>query len=478
VYSHIGISHARLAAKKNRAAPANKTCTTRHGPCRQKACKINVDVDEFTGKILVMNATGLKTRYLAAYLPPDSSRRLGVVTGARQTGKTTLVKETYPDLHYVSLDAPENRDSLRQLVSAAWAATVGNAVIDEAQKEPTVFEKVKYAFDESSISFTVLTGSSQILLLKKIRESLAGRAYFFELWPLMPAEIAAPSSGKTLVTPMLDQLISAGSVGALLSDVPPVLMAEAAHPWSEAEKHLLAWGGMPALLALPEEERFTWLKNYTYTYLERDLMDLARMEDLQPFRKFQKLTALRSATLLNYSELARDAGISADTARRYLEYLRISYQTFLLQPFSENLTSSTVKTPKLYWSDVGIWRQLSGFRGEVTGQLFETMVVSEIVKWIRTRQMDAELTFYRTRSGMEVDLLIEAGKDLIGVEIKSRDSTARKDVGSLQALAEKLGKRWRGGMVVYRGNAISRIAAPDIWAVPSWRLFQPMAPGS
>lgn len=423
-----------------------------------------------------MSEESLKSRYLAEFLPPDSSRRLGVVTGARQTGKTTLVKATYPDLHYISLDAPENRDSLRQIASATWAATVGNAVIDEAQKEPTVFEKVKYAFDEGRISFTVLTGSSQILLLKKIRESLAGRAYFFELWPLMPAEIAAAPTAETLAPPMLDHLISAGSVGAFLSDVTPVLMAESAHFGSEAEKHLLTWGGMPALLPLPEKERFTWLKNYTYTYLERDLMDLARLEDLQPFRKFQRLAALRSATLLNYSELARDAGISADTARRYLEYLLISYQTYLLQPFSENLTSSTVKTPKLYWSDIGIWRQLTGFRGEMTGQLFETMVVGEIVKWIRTRQVDAELTFYRTRSGMEVDLLIQTGEDLIGVEIKSRERTAGKDIGSLQALAEKLGRRWRGGMVVYRGRTISRIAEPDIWAVPSWRLFQPAAP--
>lgn len=111
--------------------------------------------------------------------------------------------------------------------------------------------------------------------------------------------------------------------------------------------------------------------------------------------------------LLNYSEIARDSGVSVDTARRYLEYLRIPYQAALLQPFHQNLTSSVVKTPKVYWTNVGIWRQLTGFRGETTGQLYETMVVGEIIKWMRTTQCEGDLDFYRTRSGMELDLLLE-----------------------------------------------------------------------
>jgi len=110
---------------------------------------------------------------------------LVVITGARQTGKTTLARHVYSQLRHVSLDAPENRDALRELSTAAWAETVGEAVIDEAQKEPSVFDKVKYSFDDGKISFTVLTGSSQILLLQKIRESLAGRAFSYEMWPLM-----------------------------------------------------------------------------------------------------------------------------------------------------------------------------------------------------------------------------------------------------------------------------------------------------
>jgi predicted AAA+ superfamily ATPase len=229
---------------------------------------------------------------------------------------------------------------------------------------------------------------------------------------------------------------------------------------------------MPALLQLSESDRWKWLKDYGYTYLERDLADLARLDDLSPFRKFQKLSALRSANLLNYSELARDAAISVDTARRYMEYLNVSYQTFLLQPYDQNLTSSVVKTPKIYWADVGIWRRLTGFKGELTGEMYETMVVSELMKWIKTTQSDTEMYFYRTRSGSELDLLLETPAGLIGMEIKSRRVVAQKDTSVMKKVARSLGNRWKGGVVVYLGDEIKQIAAPDIWAIPSRHLFQ------
>jgi hypothetical protein len=214
-----------------------------------------------------------------------------------------------------------------------------------------------------------------------------------------------------------------------------------------------------------------WLRDYEYTYLERDLSDLARLDDLEPFRKFQRLSALRSGKLLQYSELARDAGVSVDTARRYLEYLRISYQSILLQPYHRNITSSVIKTPKLYWVDMGILRQLTGFRGEPTGDLYETFVVGEIFKWMKTVQRAGELYFYRTRSGLEVDLLLETQQGIIGMEIKSRDTVTGADLRPLRDVASGLGSQWRGGLIIYRGNEIRKIAEPSIWAVPSRRLF-------
>jgi len=417
-------------------------------------------------------------RMLAGRLPDVSTRRVVVITGARQTGKTTLCRRVYDGLRYVNLDAPENRNALRELSTVAWAETIGNAVIDEAQKEPSVFEKVKYSFDDKKITFTVLTGSSQILLLQKIRESLAGRAFFYELWPLMACELLDPTQRTKPTPPLLDHFFSSRPVGDILAEIPEILVEEEDYSHRKAESHILTWGGMPALLELSEDERWQWLRNYGYTYLERDLRDLARLDDLMPFRTFQRLSALRSSMLLNYSQIARDAGISVDTARRYLEYLRISFQGLLIQPYYRNLTSSVVKTPKFFWTDVGIWRQLTGFKGEMTGQLYETMVVGEIFKWMRTNQDEGEMYFYRTRSGMEIDLLLETPAGVIGMEIKSRSTVTDKDARPLQTVAEALQQEWRGGVIVYTGNRIFRIASPDIWALPSRRLLQPAAPGS
>jgi len=414
-------------------------------------------------------------RFLNKWLPDSSEKRLVVLTGARQTGKTTLSKERYPDLKYVNLDAPENREILNNLHSDSWGASIGSAVLDEAQKAPIIFEKVKYAFDEGGITFTVLTGSSQILLLKKIRESLAGRAFFYELWPLMQCELGLPRDAQNVQEPLVHELLSTGNLKSLPSHVPAVLLGKQEAEYLEVEKHILQWGGMPALLLLQDPDKWKWLKDYGYTYLERDLSDLARLDDLSPFRKFQKLAALRSGMLLNYSELARDSGISVDTARRYLEYLGLSYQTIMVQPYYRNLTSSVIKTPKIYWTDVGILRQLTGFKGELTGELYETMVVSELVKWVKTAQLDLEIYFYRTRSGMELDLLLDTEKGFMGMEIKSRHTVVQKDIRAMREIAAKLGSKWLGGIVIYRGNEIKQIGEPGIWAIPSRRLFQ--APG-
>jgi predicted AAA+ superfamily ATPase len=394
-----------------------------------------------------------------------------ILTGARQTGKTTLAKNKYPELHYINLDAPENREALRIVSTASWASSVGDAVIDEAQKEPSLFEKVKHAFDEDSISFCVMLGSSQILLLKRIRESLAGRVSIYELWPLMMCEILLDINSCDIQPPLIDRLFSPDSFDGIFGDLPEVLLEDTDFKCREAENHLLKWGGMPALLPLSEEQRWKWLKDYGYTYLERDLTDLARLDDLVPFRTFQKLSALRSARLVNYSELSRDAGFSVDTARRYLQYLTLSYQTVLLQPYYRNITSTVIKTPKLYWVDVGILRHLSGFRGDHSGQVYETMVVGELIKWVKTAQKNAEIFFYRTRSGMELDILLQTEGGFIGMEIKSRKTHARADLRAMKEVARNLGKEWRGGLLVNQGNVLRKIAEPDIWVVPSRRLF-------
>jgi predicted AAA+ superfamily ATPase len=412
-----------------------------------------------------------KYRFLGDKLPSHKQRKLVLLTGARQTGKTTLSKLKYSGLRYINLDAPENRELLKNIPSASWGRDVGGAVIDEAQKEPAVFEKIKYAYDEEGIAFSVILGSSQILLMKKIRESLAGRVSIYELWPLLMSEIYWNADAKGIQQPLVSRICRAKSLDKIFSDIPGVLMDKDNIPAQDAEDYMLKWGGMPALLPLSDEERWKWLKDYEYTYLERDLADLARLDDLSPFRKFQKLAALRSGNLLNYSELGRDAAVSVDTARRYLEYLRISYQVILLQPYYKNITSSVVKTPKLYWLDIGLLRQLGGFSGDATGQIYETMVTGELIKWIKTARENVEPYFYRTRSGLELDIILQTPSGAIGIEIKNRGGVGSGDIRALKEVSLAMGKDWIGGLVVYRGSEIKKIAEPGIWAVPSRRLF-------
>ena len=412
-----------------------------------------------------------QNRFLKQQLEKFSGSRLIIITGARQTGKTTLARATYPHLNYVNLDAIEQREAMREIRTDAWAATVGPAILDEAQKEPGVFDKVKYAYDAGELVQTVLLGSSQILMLQRVRETLAGRAYVFELWPLMAAELASEIPGDSLAPPLLDRLlVENGTADEIFSPLPNVLIGEAANRGAAVIEHLSTWGGMPALLPLPDEERNKWLSSYATAYLERDLGDLARLHDLMPFRHFQRLCALRTSHLLSYAELGRDAGLSGSTSRRYVEYLRLSYQAFTLPPYATNLTSTLVKTPKVYWSDIGLWRELTRYWGPATGQIFENLVVSEIFKWVKTQDRKADLFFYRTRSGLEVDLLLITSSGVWGLEAKLTRRLASSDTRGLRTLQEAFGSQWRGGLVVYNGTKLEQLA-DNIWAVPAARLL-------
>ena len=410
-------------------------------------------------------------RALVRHLPAETERRLLLLTGARQTGKTFLVRQHYNGLPYYNLDAIEFRDQLNSISTFRWAQEIGVAVLDEIQKEPALFDKIKFAFDDGSLKFSVLTGSSQILLLKKVRETMAGRIIFRELFPFMVRELCWPDTSND-ESILLYKLISGMNTDEVMDSQSSVLLGDSWQRSVESENWLIRWGGMPPLIHLTaDQERKHWLRDYASAYLERDLRDLSNINDLKPFRRFQRIAALRATNLLSYSELSRDAGIGVETARRYLEYLRISYQTFLIQPYHTNLTSSLVKTPKLYWIDNGLLRYLSdiGFSLD-SGQLFENYIASELMKFIRTHGLDTRMTFYRTRSGMEIDFILESDDKILAIEVKSRETASSSDFTSLVRLAESAGRAWKGGLVVYRGNKILQFGN-DLWAVPSCRLF-------
>lgn len=417
-----------------------------------------------------MKTKSIKYRWLETRLPNESIRRLALITGARQTGKTTLSRIKYPDLNYINLDDPAVREKVHNISAQGWGNSLGNSILDEAQKEPAIFEKVKFAYDAGKIVFSLLLGSSQILLLKKVRESLAGRIFVFELWPLMLSELAAESSRPQY--PLIDKIVSQNlPLDHYLKDLPEILMGEAEEKKAQAWNHVSQWGGMPELLFLHDQDKAEWLRSFEYTYLERDLQDLARIDDLEPFKTFQRILALRSGQMLSFSELARDSQVSVSTARRYFEYLRLSYQAILLKPFYKNLTSTVVKTPKLYWTDIGLLRQLSGYWGAVNGAFFETLIVSEMYKWINTLGRRAEIYYYRTRSGLEVDLILKTGQGYVGIEIKSRKKVDEHDAKALKQIAGVFGREWLGGMVIYSGDVMEKICNPGIWAMPALRLF-------
>jgi len=400
-----------------------------------------------------------------------------VLTGARQTGKTTLVRDLLPragdpEAIYFSLDDPDERlrlaaDPVRRLDHGTRLV-----VLDEIQKQPALLDAVKLLADRKRGHRFLLLGSSQILLLQRVRETLAGRATLLELWPLALVERVegpqVPRSGLDLL--WLDGEDAVETLRAI-----GISADEMRRRRALAEDHRL-WGGYPALETLPAEDRLVWLRDFRRTYLERDLADLGRVADLDQFALAQNLFAARSGQLLSYSEVARELGVAVNTVRRYLRFLEISYQVFLLRPLLPTVSARLVKSPKLYWTDPGLARVLAE-AAPANGTLFETAVLAELLRWRAFQQDPPSLHFYRTRAGREVDVVLHDDSRLLALEAKASERAHRTDA---RAVADLLATELRGahgptrrlGLVVTRGQEIEPLV-PGVWAVPDWRLFGP-----
>lgn len=400
-----------------------------------------------------------------------------VLTGARQCGKSTLAGMAFPDRPRIDLDSPIEREIYARLAPNEWIARYPQAVVDEVQKLPELFGTLKACYDRNPEVRYLLLGSSQILMLQRVRETLAGRAALMELFPFTLPESIAPTGGtpeESLWARLLRSDRPAQELGQTLA--PTYALTDEYAVARARWEAFLAWGGMPVLTreGWTDDDRFAWLRDYHSTYLQRDLGDLAQLERLEPFVRAQRAAAMRTAQTINFSELARLADTTAPTARRFMHYLELSYQILMLPAWFRNPEKRLAKQPKLHFLDPGIRRAILGKRGAADGAEFESAVVAEAYKQCRNADLPVAFHHLRTVDGREVDLLVEREDGFIAVEAKQTERVAATDFRRLRRLGEILDKPLLLGLVV---SGDGRFRQPDpasdepLWNVAAARLL-------
>ncbi len=410
----------------------------------------------------------MKARILKDVIEQKSKHKFGriiILSGARQTGKTTLARLSFPEYQYLSIEDPITREPFTRLSAGQWANQYPNAILDEVQKEPVLVESIKSVYDQFEAPKYILLGSSQFLLLQQVKESLAGRCSIYDVMPLTLPEIMTSEWDTPIQESMFRKLISGKSLTELL---PSFLLYPSHAAAIPAFNHYLNFGGYPAVSdeSLSDDDRREWLNNYIRTYLERDIRDLADFRNLEPFVKTQKTTALLTGSLVNFSQLAREADIAANTARRFLNYLEISYQVILLQPWAKNNLKRLTKTPKLHYLDPGIQRGILRKQGELSGNEFESAVIAEIYKQTRFPGFTGNLYHLKTADGREIDLLIELEHGYIAVEIKMAHRIRREDARHLNGLETLLDKPLIHSFVLSNDMDIKKLSE-NITAMPA-----------
>jgi predicted AAA+ superfamily ATPase len=384
----------------------------------------------------------MRNRKIASIALQKNASKFGriiVLTGARQTGKTTLARKLFPDYEYISIEDPIMRSRYMQLTAAQWKSMFPFAILDEVQKEPVLIESIKSVYDQWPEPRYILLDSSQLLLLEKVKESLAGRCSIIEVFPLTVPELCTKNWEEIIEDSIFQQIIQGEkTIEFLPSFLFDKKMAEKQLAW----EHYLKFGGYPAVSDpdLPDEEKYDWLRSYVQTYLERDIRDLASFRNLEPFVKLQRYLAINTGNLINASAIATQLGLSAKTVQRYIRYFELSYQAVSLPAWSRNETKRLVKTPKIHYLDNGIIQTILQKRGGITGNEFESLVIAEIYKQTKTIQKTVGFFHLRTQEGKEVDLLIELQDGYIAIEIKIKDVIDKQDIRHLKDLGELLDK--------------------------------------
>jgi len=389
---------------------------------------------------------------------------VAVLTGARQTGKTTLTQALEPARTYFTLDdvgildqAERNPDSL---------LATRPVILDEVQRAPQILLAVKRAVDTSRRAGDfILTGSANLLLMKQVAETLAGRAIYLDLPPFCPTEW---QERKGALSP-LDRLFAPDFDWREWPDEPG--------DWT---RWLLRGGFPPALEINSEADRGLWFAAYVQTYLERDLRQLSAISSLPDFQRLMMLAAQRTGKLLNQADLARDAALSHPTAHRYLNLLETGCMITRLRPLATNPTAALVKAPKLLWTDCGLAAWLAGIRSSAdvaarmdSGFWLEQTIFQTLETWRSLDPRQRKLHFWRNRSGHEVDFILEEAGKFVALEIKSSSQVTANDATGIRAFREDLKRKSSlvRGVVLHGGKARPLedgvLALPWGWMVPA-----------
>ena len=384
-----------------------------------------------------------------------------VITGPRQTGKTTLLRRdpTLARRRYLTLDDFAQLEAARR-DPEALVRSQDPLTIDEAQRCPELLLAIKAEVDRRrEPGRFLLSGSAQFGLLKGVSESLAGRAAYLHLHAMSPREM----TGKITARPLLLDIFDGKS--------PPSVSAQPISP-----REVLT-GGMPSVCLGQVKDSAAWFKAYEQTYLERDVRELAQVGDLVPFRNLLHLAALRTGQILNVSDLGRDAKMSVITAGRYLSVLEASFVVRRLPPYLRNRASRVIKSAKIYAADSGLAAHLCGVADigaqsdePLRGALYETFFAQNLASIIEARWPSAQLAYWNVQGRHEVDFVVEAGRDSLAIEVKAASRFDDRDLAGLRAF---LGMTPRCRMAALAYNGASAVSLGDrLWAIPMRMLLE------
>ena len=383
-----------------------------------------------------------------------------VLTGPRQSGKTTLFQHLFgKSCQYVSLEPPDVRASAIEDPRGFLELYPSPVIFDEVQYAPDLLPYIKEKIDSDRhrSGQYLLTGSQNLLLMERVTESLAGRAAMLRLLPLSRRE-------------------ADGQIRASLPWESKQSSAEASKlTYRELWKGFLR-GSYPELSANPKRDVNLWHASYVQTYLERDVRTLRQVGDLNQFQNFLRALAARSAQLFNITDLARDLGVAVNTVKAWLSVLEATYQVTVLRPYFANVGKRLVKTPKVYFTDVGTLCYLTGLKdpahaasGPMGAAILETAVLSEIIKTLTHRGIDPQIYFWRTVAGTEVDIVVEAGAKLVPIEVKLSATPRPAMASAVKTFQKDFGDKVLAGYVVHPGD-ITLVLGPGVTAMPFSKL--------